>query len=389
MKNRALLFLSLTVLIAACNSGRQLSSNQFKNEFSNAASQYKLMAGLLPEGRFPKTFEKGALVTSGSGWWCSGFYPGSLFYIWQQTGDTAIYNEMMRALQLLKKEQYNTNTHDIGFMMYCSFGNLEKVKPSAELENILMNSAKSLITRFNPITGVIRSWNSKNDDYLVIIDNMMNLELLMWATRHSGDSVYAKVAITHADNTIKNHFRNDYSSFHVLNYDAATGAVKQKRTAQGAHDTSAWARGQAWGLYGFTVMYRETKNKKYLEQANHIAQFILTHPRLPADKIPYWDFDAPGIPQAPRDASAAAIMASALLELSHYNDGPQRREYRSAAAQMLKALSGPAYKAAAGTNGGFILQHGVGHLPDKSEVDVPLTYADYYYLEALIRDKNY
>jgi len=222
---------------------------------------------------------------------------------------------------------------------------------------------------------------------LVIIDNMMNLELLCEATKMSGNASFYKIAVTHANTTIKNHFRPDYSSYHVVNYNAATGSVQQKKTAQGAADESAWARGQSWGLYGFTVMYRETKDKKYLEQANHIAQFNLSNPNLPADKIPYWDYNAPGIPNALRDASAGAIMASALLELCRYAEPALSKQYFQAAETILRSLCSKNYIAAAGTNGGFILEHSVGSLPAKSEVDVPLTYADYYFVEAMKRYK--
>jgi uncharacterized protein YyaL (SSP411 family) len=217
---------------------------------------------------------------------------------------------------------------------------------------------------------------------------MMNLELLFEETKATGDSSFYKIAVTHANTTMKNHFRPDYSSYHVLNYDASTGAVKEKKTAQGYANESAWARGQAWGLYGYTVCYRETKDVRYLQQAQHIAAFILKNPNLPADKIPYWDFNVPDIPNALRDASAAAIMASALIELSRYAKGKETREYLQVAETIIKNLSAPAYKAAAGTNGGFILQHGVGHKPANSEVDVPLTYGDYYFIEACKRFKE-
>jgi unsaturated chondroitin disaccharide hydrolase len=216
---------------------------------------------------------------------------------------------------------------------------------------------------------------------------MMNLELLFWATKVTGDSSYYKIAVTHANTTMKNHFRPDYSSYHVINYDAETGAVKQKRTAQGYADESAWARGQAWGLYGYTVMYRATKNPIYLAQANKIANFILTHPNLPADKVPYWDFNAPNIPDALRDASAASVMASALLELSGYVNPNLKKTYINTAETMLYSLSNQPYKALDGANGGFLIQHCVGHIPGNSEVDVPLTYADYYFLEAMKRYK--
>jgi hypothetical protein len=357
------------------------------HNFDDAAGQYKLLMKTLPPDKFPKTWYSiaGKLETSNSGWWCSGFYPGTLLYMYEQTKDTVLYNEAIRMLDVLKSEQFNRNTHDLGFMMYCSFGNANRLQPSPAYKEILLNSARSLCTRFNPKVGCIKSWDSKKPEFIVIIDNMMNLELLFWATRETGDSSFYKIAVTHANTTMKNHFRNDYSSYHVVTYNPETGAVQQKRTAQGAADSSAWARGQAWGLYGYTVMYRETKDPRYLEQANHIAAFILHHPNLPADKIPYWDYNAPGIPGTLRDASAAAVMASALIELSHYVGKKESNQYFSTATAILQTLSGPVYKAAAGANGGFLLQHSVGHMPAKTEIDVPLSYADYYYMEAMKR----
>ena len=358
--------------------------------FKDATDQYKLLAKNLPPDKFPKTFFPATqqYEFSNSGWWCSGFYPGSLLYLYEQTKDPALLGEAERMLKILENEKNNTGTHDLGFMMYCSFGNADRIASRPGYKDILLTSARSLSTRFNPRVGCIRSWDSRSNEYLVIIDNMMNLELLFWATRVTGDSSFYKIAVTHANTTIKNHFRSDYSSYHVLNYDQETGEVKQKRTAQGAADSSAWARGQSWGLYGFTVMYRETRDIKYLEQAKHIAHFLLTHPNLPADKIPYWDFNAPGIPNVLRDASAASIMAAALLELSSYVDEKSSNDYIKTAEIILKSLSSANYKAKAGTNGGFILQHGVGNMPGKTEIDVPLTYGDYYFIEAMIRYKN-
>ncbi len=387
---RSLLFLPL-FFIVACAAQRPPASPQLTKavdqNFHDGAAQYKVMMKDLPPDRFPKTFDPktGKLETSNSGWWCSGFYPGTLLYLYEQTKDPSLRAEADRMLNVLEKEKNNTSTHDLGFMMYCSFGNAERIAPKPAYKDILLTSARSLSTRFNPTVGCIKSWDSKPSDFLVIIDNMMNLELLFWATRASGDSSFYKIAVTHANTTMKNHFRPDYSSYHVVNYNPETGAVQQKRTAQGAADESAWARGQAWGLYGFTVMYRETRDRKYLDQANGIAQFILRNPNLPADKIPYWDFNAPGIPNALRDASAAAIIASALLELGQYADRTVSKEYFATAETILTNLSKPPYKAAIGTNGGFILQHCVGHMPNKTEVDVPLTYADYYFIEALKR----
>jgi uncharacterized protein YyaL (SSP411 family) len=216
---------------------------------------------------------------------------------------------------------------------------------------------------------------------------MMNLEFLLWATKASGDSSFYKIATTHSDTTIKNHYRADYSSYHVINYDTISGKVLNRQTAQGAADESAWARGQAWGLYGYTMMYRETKIQRYLDQAVHVANFILDHPNLPADKVPYWDFNAPKIPNEPRDASSAAIICSALIDLSKFVEPELSKKYIDVAQQQIRSLSSPAYRAEKGANGGFILMHSVGSIPHNSEIDVPLTYADYYFVESLIKMK--
>jgi unsaturated chondroitin disaccharide hydrolase len=378
---------SCTVQKGSSNASTSILVKTIEKNLADAVPQYKLLAKNLPADSFPKTYfpKTSSYQFSNSEWWCSGFYPGTLLYLGEQTKDPWLSKETDRILKLLEKEKNNTTTHDLGFMMYCSFGNANRQSPSPAYKEILLTSARSLASRFDAKVGCIKSWDGKPGEYLVIIDNMMNLELLFWATRVSGDSSFYKLAITHANTTIKNHFRPDYSSYHVINYNAETGGIIKKRTAQGAADESAWARGQAWGLYGFTVMYRETKDKKYLEQANHIADFMLHHPNLPVDKIPYWDFNAPGIPAALRDASAGAIMGAALLELSGYNASKKSKEYIGVAETILQSLSGDTYKATAGTNGGFLLQHSVGSIPGKTEVDVPLTYADYYFVEAMLR----
>jgi uncharacterized protein YyaL (SSP411 family) len=218
---------------------------------------------------------------------------------------------------------------------------------------------------------------------------MMNLELLHWVSDHGGDPVYKEIAVTHANTTIEHQFRPDNSSVHVVDWDLANAKILKKVTWQGASDSSAWSRGQTWGLYGYTLMYRFTKNPAYLNQAKKIAKFILSHPNLPKDKVPYWDFNAPGIPNVPRDASSGAIMASALLELGQYTSGAEKKQYLQTAETILMALSSEAYRAKLGQNGGFLLMHSVGSLPHKSEVDAPLTYADYYFIEGLTRYKDW
>lgn len=378
---------ALAVLIALCGC-KKTSPSAEEIRLQEAATQYyTLIEKLDASNRMPRTYDAEAdeLKTSGTGWWCSGFYPGTLFYLYEATGDTVLLNEALRTLGLLEKEQYNTTTHDLGFMMFCSFGNALRLAPSESYPAVLVQSAASLASRFDPQIGSIRSWDSAPDDFLVIIDNMMNLELLFWAAQHTGDKAYYDIAVTHADNTMKHHYRDDYSSYHVVNYHPETGEVKLKRTHQGFDNSSAWSRGQAWGLYGFVMTYRFTQDGKYLQHARHIADYILSHPNLPEDMIPYWDFNDPEIPNALRDASAGAIIASALLELHDYTG---EATYSEAAAKMIESLGSPAYLAEPGSNGGFILKHSVGHLKGNVEVDVPLTYADYYFVEALLRARN-
>jgi hypothetical protein len=361
-----------------------------------AVNQYKILMGRVPPDRMPRSYTAGSatLLSSDADWWTSGFYPATLFYLYENSRDTAMLNEGERRLKLLEKEQYNKGTHDLGFMLYCPFGNLLKLiryrhlqEPEAPIDSVLMNSARSLSTRFNPRVGCIRSWDSKPWNYPVIIDNMMNLELLFWATRTTGDSSFYRIAVTHANTTMRNHIRPDYSSFHVVDYDTATGQVLSTKTAQGYSDSSAWARGQSWGLYGFTTVYRYTHDPKYLELAMHLADYILS--RLPADKVPYWDYDAPGGQRVMRDVSAASILASALIELSRDVPLAKGRVYLDVAEQIIVTLSSGMYHAVVGANGGFLLMHSVGNLPGRSEVDVPLTYADYYFVEAMLRYKEF
>jgi len=377
------------IMTASCQPKQEPMTELIKNRLDRSAEQYLLMAESLKDqpDQLPRTINaEGKLVTSNSRWWCSGFFPGSLWYLYENNHSGTFLENARNFTARIENEKFNKGTHDLGFMLYCSFGNGYRITGDTAYRSAMLTGAESLVSRFNPTVGCIQSWNANSKwQFPVIIDNMMNLEFLFWASKASGDPKYRNICISHADMTIKNHFRPDYSSYHVVSYDPATGQVEKKNTAQGFADESAWARGQAWGLYGFVVMYRETQDAKYLEQAKHIASFILNHPNLPADKIPYWDFNAPEIPDAKRDASAGAIIASALIELSGYVDADLAKTYLKVAETQIRTLSSPEYFAEKGTNGNFILKHSVGSLPGKSEVDVPLTYADYYYIEALLR----
>lgn len=391
----SLLILSAAVLYISnkpADSSKEDMARLIDEQFRFAAQQYKVLAKNVPADLMPRTFntQKNTVETSDTKWWCSGFFPGTLLYIYEYTKDPEILAEADRRLAILEKEKHYTGNHDLGFMMYCSFGNAYRLFGKPEDKATIDTAAASLATRYRPSIQVIQSWDSgKNFKCPVIIDNLMNLELLHWVSDHGGDARFKEIAIIHANTTQKNHYRPDYSAFHVLDYDLASGKVSRKKNWQGAFDSSAWARGQAWGFYGYTMMYRFTKNKTYLAHAKNIAGFLLHHPNLPEDKIPYWDFNAADIPNALRDASAGAIMASALLELGQYANDKEKKQYLATAEKILRSLSSVSYRSGPGENGGFLLKHSVGHLHANSEVDQPLTYADYYFLEALKRYKDW
>ncbi len=363
------------------------------NAMNRAVVKYKALGSEMRQmpGLLPRTIDKeGNLITVKSSWWTSGFFPGSLWYLYEYSKDLEILELAKEMTSRVEDQQYTTDNHDVGFMIYCSFGNGLRLTNEEAYNDVILTGAKSLSTRFNSHIGLIQSWEANDKwQYPVIIDNMMNLELLCWASKYSGDSRFMEIAKIHADNTIKNHFRSDNSSIHVVSYDTLTGEVEKRQTHQGFSDESAWARGQVWGLYGFTVMYRETNDQRYLDQAARIADYLIGNPNLPEDKIPYWDFDAPNIPSEDRDASAGAIMASALMELSQYVDTDKSSKYVAVGKKQIMSLASDAYFAKDGTNGNFILMHSVGSMPHRSEVDVPLTYADYYFIEAMLRYKKY
>lgn len=385
--------ISFMLLAFSCRKAAQKGTDDLISEnVAFVAGQYaRHIAAIEDSGRLlnPKTFINGKIRYIKPQEWTSGFFPGSLWYLYELTGDSVWKQRAIRFTEALDTIQYLTNHHDVGFMIGSSYGNGLRLSGNEPYKAVIVQAAKSLSTRFRPGAGIIQSWNTDRGwqsergwECPVIIDNMMNLELLFEATKLSGDSSFYRIAVTHADNTIRNQFRSDYSTWHVIDYNPTDGSVRNKNTAQGYAHESCWSRGQAWAIYGFTVCFRETGNKKYLEQAEKAFEFVANHPNLPADGVPYWDYNAPKIPDELRDASAAAIMASALYELSTYS---KRDYYKGWADKMVASLSSPAYRAKPGENGYFILMHAVGSIPHNNEIDVPLNYADYYFLEALKR----
>jgi unsaturated chondroitin disaccharide hydrolase len=392
MKKFLVLLLLLSTLASVAQKSAKTMRRLIDTDMQFAVRQYKLMASLTPADSMPRSFNEKAnrLVASATDWWTSGFFPGSLWLIYEYTADSAIKKEAEKRLAIQEKEKYYSGNHDLGFMIFCSFGNAYRLTHNPAYKEVVATAAETLLKRYRPTINAIQSWGPLTDaKSQVIIDNMMNLELLNWVSDEWREPKFKVVAIDHANTTMKNHFRADNSSYHVVDYDATTGNVIKKRTAQGYSDESAWARGQSWGLYGYTMMYRFTKEPSYLDQANKIATFILSKTDMPADGIPYWDYDAPKTSTTLRDVSAGSILASALLELAQYVEPKKGEGYVATARKILISLSSPAYLSEEGKNGGFLLKHSVGSLPGNSEVDVPLTYADYYFLEALLRYKKW
>ena len=398
--------LSAIILLSASCAGRETMDKLTERVFERAKAQFTALNAAVPDNKMPVTFENGENKYGKFSGWTSGFFPGSLWLVYDYTKDPAFREMAEKQTEKLNGIIGLKTHHDIGFQVNSSFGNGYRLTGNEAYKDMVIAGADKLAGRFNPTVGCTRSWEpAKKWQYPVIIDNMMNLEILANAYRLTGDRKYLDIAISHANTTMKNHFREDGSCFHVLSYDEATGEVLKKQTHQGFCDASAWSRGQAWALYGFTMMYRETKDPAYLEQARKVAAFIL--PLLPRDGVPEWDFNAPGTkhafdmsaegaPKAEdyhwrkgdpvlRDSSAGAIIASALVELSGYTEGKESGRYLKTAEKILRTLASSEYLSEEGENGGFLLKHGVTNLHRWDGVDIPLTYGDYYFLEALLR----
>lgn len=349
----------------------------------------KLLSYKVDSLSFPRSYNPNDAIILGvpSKNWTSGFYAGNLWQIYEITGKPEYKALAKKWTAFIEKEKFNNRTHDMGFKVFNSFGQGLKHEDNQEYKDIIIKSAQTLSTRFNNTVGSIRSWdfNKERWDFPVIIDNMMNLELLFEATRISKDSSFHNLAIQHANTTLKNHFRPNNSTWHVLDYNPENGAVRMRVTHQGINDDSSWARGQGWAIYGFTMAYRYTKDEKYLNQAKATATFFLNHKNLPEDGIPYWDFDAPNIPNEPRDVSAGAIVASALIELYGYTKDETYLDYSK---KFLKNVQTANYILPTNLDVPFILDHSSGDWSKRSEMDEPIVYGDYYFLEALLRLKK-
>ena len=385
--NSLFLIIALALFNSSCQAQYNPSAFTVKKEVKDRFQ--KLLDFPIDSVAIPRSMNlsTGVLKKVKSKDWTSGFFPGTLWQIYQLTGDEKYKAKAVVWNAFIEKEKYNGTTHDMGFKVYCSFGKGLAFQNNDKYKKIIVKSAQTLITRFNSKIGAIRSWDHSKElfDYPVIIDNMLNLELLFEASKISGDATFKKIAIQHANTTLKNHFRKDNSCYHVVDYDTISHGVRKKATFQGFNDESSWARGQSWAVYGFTMCYRYTKNKDYLKQAEATANFYINNKNMPEDGIPYWDFNDSSIPNAPRDASSAAVMASALVELYSFT---KNQSYLNYANKVITSLSSDKYLLKDTVQGPFILDHSTGNWPKKDEIDQPIVYADYYYLEAIIRKQS-
>ncbi len=396
MKN--LVMSAFVLVLVSCGTGTKEKNNFIRENIDFAVDQIgREIEVIEASDKFlnPVTIQQdGSVYYCGYADWRSGFFPGSVWYLYELTGDEYYHPLAHKYSKAIEEAKNLTWHHDVGFMIYCSFGNGLRLTGDPEYKEIIIQAAKSLSTRFRPVAGILQSWDVERGwqsergwECPVIIDNMMNLELLFEATKLSGDPSFREIAVSHADRTLAEQFRPDGSTFHVIDYSMEDGSVRNRHTAQGYAHESTWSRGQAWAIYGFTLCYRETGDRKYIDMALKAFDFMRNHKDMPEDLIPYWDMDAPDIPNAYRDASAAAVIASALYEISTMDvDNP--RQYKEYADQMMQSLASPSYRAEPGTNGHFLLMHSVGSIPHNNEIDVPLNYADYYFLEALKRKKD-
>ncbi len=392
MKKLIIVLIGVFTLFSCSDS---IQKNTFSNDqISKAEAQLSVLLQTSQKTkRIPRTINSTNEIhyTNQHFDWTEGFFPGTCWYMYEITKDVKWKNAAENMQSQFESHNKNKSSHDLGFIFNCSFGNGYKLTQNKQFKKVMITAGNSLLSRFNPTVGCIQSWNvtggwqsERSWKYPVIIDNMMNLELLFELSIITGDPTYKNAAITHANTTMENHFRTDNSSYHVVDYDPETGEIRSKQTAQGYNNESSWARGQAWGLYGFTVCYRYTKDEKYLAQAEKIAAYILNYKGLPSDGIPYWDYNAPNIPNEPRDVSAAAITVSSLIELDSFSNN----NYETQIDKIMQSLASDRYTAKFGENHSFILKHAVGSIPHKNEIDVPLNYADYYYVEALLRYKS-
>jgi unsaturated chondroitin disaccharide hydrolase len=355
-----------------------------------AGDQLTATAGSIGPAQYPgyTNYSYSSWDLTGYGGWTSGFFPGCLWYMYESTGNSSFLSWAQTWTAGLQNEQYDTGKHDTGHIILTSYGNGYRLTGNSSYKDVILRTAVSYASRFNPTVGCIRSWNG--NPFTVIIDNMVTLELLFWAAKNGGPSNYYDMALSHAYKTLANHVRADGSTHHIVYYDTATGQVSGYNAGQGKSVDSCWSRGLAWGLTGFTIVYRETNDPNMLAAAKKLADYFVDH--LPADGIPYSDFDDPS---GAKDSSAAAIAASGLLELSTLAGDPDYRlKYYNCAKNILVSLCSKI------SDGGYLAENASGTPLSPAvlmracrayseHAELSAIFGDYYLLEALKRYEAY
>lgn len=392
--NRISLLILLTLLLGCSKKDDSLTIKEIVDKgLQQSENQYKGMILNLQNypNRFPNSIDyKNELTTKDASDWTSGFFAGSLWLLYENSADSFFLKEAQKYTLLTEHLQYKTNSHDIGFIIYSAYGNGYRLTHNNEYKNVIISASKTMIKPFNPRVGGIRcsDFNHERSQCPILIDNIVTLEMLLFSAENTNDTTFLPIAISQTDLTTKWLVRSNRSCYNVVSFDSITGVPHAWQAQQGYSPESVWARGQSWALYGYTMMYRLTKKPRYLKIAQEIANYLISQPNMPKDCIPYWDFESPNIPNEMRDASSAAIMASALIELSTFVSLPIQKKYLDTAEKQIRTLTSDKYLSKVDTNGNFILKHSVGNYPNNNQIDVPLLFADYYYIEALIRLKK-
>jgi unsaturated chondroitin disaccharide hydrolase len=379
----------VVVVIAVLTSGCRPTDTPFdrlvRDDVAYAGNRVSATESSVPASAYPQeTDASGAWKTTLPAIWTSGFQAGLDWELYQATG-SPYWRALAQTRQAgVESQDVNTSDHDIGFKIFDSFGNGLRLTGDPSSKSVLLTAADHLATLYDPDVGCLLSWGDPKTDFKVVIDSVMNLELLLWASKHGRSTTLRDIALSHARHLQTDHVRADGSTFHAVWYNPTTGAILKQGTIQGNRDASTWSRGQAWAVHGFTMMYRETGDASFLATARSTADWWLAH--VPHDMVPYWDFDFTDGSSEPRDSSAAAIAASGLLELARLDpDSARASRYQAGAVATLTSLSSSAYRSD-GTGSQAILLHGTRYKNDHpGDFDTGLIFGDYYFMEALLR----
>lgn len=389
MTRAALILIVSALSFASCTGRREMNALVRNTADISLKTLLRSAESVSDSTCFPSFGKEGHWKTKSSENWVSGFYGGCLWQAFAFSGDPQFERLARKWTDGIEREKYNRETHDLGFRFMCTFGNGFRMSSDTAFADycraVRDTAALTLSQRFHPESGVLSSdWDKEPIEGTIpcVIDIMMNLEILFEAALSTGDSRFYEIAVSHADATWRDFVREDGGTYHVVRYDVSDGSVRDRGQLQGDTKESTWSRGHAWLVYGMVVAYRYTKDERYLEYAEKAADYFISH--LNEDGVAAWDFQSD---DSQPDASASAVVASALYEMLNYiPKGEQRRHYAAEADRMLAALCSPAYFIGADTD--CLLDHSVQYYHFGYNVDKPAIFADYYFLEALNRYKS-